>query len=165
MTTRAIFVGSFDPITYGHLDIINRSLCLFDQVIVGLGVNSSKKTFFSLEERVSLTEQVIREELPNLSDNVHVITYDGLTVTLAKQFGSCCLVRGVRTPSDYEYEYNIAIINSKIAPGLETILLMADPNKSAISSSAVKELARFNCDVSKFVPSAVTSAISKKLKG
>ena len=114
MTIRAIFAGSFDPITYGHLDIINRSLGLFDQVIVALGVNMAKKTLFSVEERVALTEKVIAEELPSLSDHVHVVTYDGLTVTLAKQFGSCCLVRGVRTPTDYEYEYNIALINSKI---------------------------------------------------
>jgi pantetheine-phosphate adenylyltransferase len=163
MTTRALFTGSFDPITYGHLDIINRSLNLFNEVIVGVGINNSKKSLFSVEERVALCQEAIKEEFPNLYDHVHVVQYNVLTVELAKQFGSCCLVRGVRSSSDFEYEQNIATINKSIAPGLETVLLIANPNTTQISSSAVRELVSFKYDVSKFVPPVVVRALKNKV--
>ena len=164
MTNRAIIVGSFDPIHFGHLNIINRSLNLFDEVIVALGINTSKKTLFSLEERVFLAKEAVNEALFPLQDCVHVVTYDTLTVDLAKQFGNCCLVRGVRTASDYEYEMNVGAINNKIAPSLETILLLADPQLSIVSSSTVKELSKFKYDVSKFVPKNIALALKEKFK-
>jgi pantetheine-phosphate adenylyltransferase len=162
MTVRGIFTGSFDPITYGHLDIITRSLDLFKEVIVSIGINLHKKNLFSIDDRVALCQEVIKEELGNLADCVHVVSYEGLTVNLAKQFGSCSLVRGIRNSGDFEYEQNIASINKTIAPGLETVLLMANPNMTQISSSAVRELMHYSCDVSRFVPPAVIRAFKKK---
>lgn len=164
MMQRAIYAGTFDPIHYGHLNIINRSLDLFNEIIIALGTNTAKNTLFTLEERVNLVQETINEEFQALSDHIHVLTYSDLTVKFAKSFGNCCLVRAVRNTLDFEYESNVAEINKALAPGLETVLLLADSSFTHVSSSMVREVAGFGHDVSKFVPKSVLHALNSKLQ-
>lgn len=156
---KAIYPGSFDPLTYGHLDIIKRMNKMFDEVIVAVLINEGKNHFFSLEER----KEMILEEINNLNlDKVTVMTFDGLTVNFAKEVGSKIIVRGLRTVTDYEYETTIAQFNSSLYPGLETVFLLSDPRYSYISSSGVREVAHFKGDVSPYVSENVERAIKKK---
>ncbi|RZK50227.1 MAG: pantetheine-phosphate adenylyltransferase [Pedobacter sp.] len=143
----ALFPGSFDPITIAHVDIIKRSLPLFDQIIIGIGLNSAKQHFLSPQQRMEMVAQVFADEI-----KVKVNTYEGLTVEYCKQIGANFMVRGIRTASDFEYERAIAQINQTMMPEVETILLLSRPEYSAISSTIVRDILRNKGNVSPFVP-------------
>lgn len=157
----AVYAGSFDPWTKGHENILNRSLLFCDQVIIAIGVNPAKKTLFTLEER----EELIKNEMSGVRDDYYVsINYfEGLLVDFAKQVGANILIRGVRNSADFEFENQLAQINKSLAPFIETILLPTDSSCNLISSSAVKELARFKAPIYNMVSKQVAEQVYKKL--
>jgi len=146
---RAIFPGSFDPLTLGHHDIISRGAKLFDEVIVAIGINSNKKYMFSLEERVSFIEKAFS----GLA-NIKVVTYSGLTVDFSKEINAQFILRGLRNPADFEFEKAIAHTN-KVLTGIDTIFLLTDASTSFISSSIVRDVIRNNGDYTALVPDTV----------
>ncbi|MGY3749153.1 pantetheine-phosphate adenylyltransferase [Vagococcus acidifermentans] len=155
---KALFPGSFDPFTNGHLNTVTRASQLFDEVVVGISTNTSKQSLFTPEEKIRLTEEAVA----HLS-NVSVVSHpEGLTVDMAHTIGASFLIRGIRNSMDYEYEKNIAFMNRKMAEDIETILLLADDEYSSISSTMIKEIAKFQGDVSLFVPEGVAQALAEK---
>ncbi len=156
----AVYPGSFDPITNGHLDVIERARRLFDQVIVAIATNESKQPLFTLQER---TEMVLRTIRP--WKNVCVDDFDGLLVEYVKKRGACAVVRGLRAVSDFEFEFQMALMNRKLNPGVETIFLMPKEEYTYLSSRIIKEIARLGGNVGQFVPSWVASALVRKLRG
>ncbi len=146
---RAIFPGSFDPITLGHYDIIERGLTLFDEIVLAIGVNADKKYMFSLEERKGFLESTFKNE-----NKIKVVTYKGLTVDYAKDIGANFILRGLRNPADFEFEKAIAHTNRKLAE-IETVFLLTSSGKSYISSSIVRDVIRNNGDYTGLVPNAV----------
>lgn len=146
---RAIFPGSFDPITLGHYDIIKRGVTLFDEVIVAIGINADKKYMFSLEERKKFIEATFADE-----PKIKVVTYKGLTVDFCKEIGVKFILRGLRNPADFEFEKSIAHTNRDLAP-IETVFLLTSANTSYIASSIVRDVIRNNGDYTKLVPKAV----------
>lgn len=155
----AIVPGSFDPITYGHIDIIKRSAQLFDEVIVAILVNPDKKYLFTLEER----EQMINESIKDFN-NVKVDSFSGLLVNYAKKVNSTVIVRGLRAVSDFEYEMQLTFMNKALDDNIETFYMMANKQYSFISSSIVKGVSGFGADLSKFVPKHVEERLEKKVK-
>lgn len=155
----AIYPGSFDPPTLGHLDIIGRAAHLFDELIVAIAVNSAKQPLFSVEERLLL----LRECCAKLSPTVRVLSFEGtLLVGFAEQVGAQVIVRGLRAMSDFEYEYQMASINRQLNPEIETCILLTSSEFAFLSSSIVKEVARLQGDVSQLVPPNVLSALKEK---
>ena len=146
----AIYPGSFDPITSGHLDIIQRCAAIFDQLIVCVMVNSAKHPMFTLEERVELLQRVTKD-LPNVT----VDHSDQLLANYAKEKGKCVIVKGLRAGSDFENEFQMALINRKINPDLDTMFLTSDHQFMYLSSSVVKELGRYDVELSDFLPEAI----------
>ena len=146
---RAIFPGSFDPITLGHYDIIMRGITLFDEIIVAIGSNSSKKSMFSLEERKAFIKEAFKNE-----PKVSVTTYKGLTVDFCKEIDVKFILRGLRNPSDFEFEKAIAQTNRKLAP-IETVFLLTSSQTSYIASSIVRDIIANNGDYTKLVPDSV----------
>jgi pantetheine-phosphate adenylyltransferase len=159
MQTTAIYPGTFDPITNGHLDLIARASRLYHKVIVAVAVNRGKAPLFSLEERVGLAKAVI-SEFPN----VEVIGFDNLLVECAKQQGANVILRGLRAVSDFEYEFQLAGMNRRLAPELETVFLTPAEQYEFISSSMIREIAQLNGDVSCFVPDLVHQSLINKFK-
>lgn len=160
--TTGIYAGTFDPITNGHLDIIKRSLNFCDIVIVAIGINSSKKTLFSSEERYDLIFDIVPElESPNKT--VLVTSFDGLLVEFARDEKVNVLIRGIRSVSDFEYEINLANVNKVLAPEIETVFLPTAPELAVVSSSMVKEIAKFGGNIDSFVSPSVAKAIKEKL--
>ena len=153
----AVYPGSFDPITNGHLDIITRSSKLFDKVIVGVLKNKNKQPKFTAEERVMLIEKVT-EDL----DNVEVLSFDGLLVDLAKQHDARVIIKGLRTVNDFEYEFQMALLNKTLAGECETMFMMTNSKYSYISSSMVNELASYKGDLTGLVPSEIIDFIKKR---
>ena len=143
----AVYPGSFDPITNGHLDVLERASRMFDSVVIAVLKNPAKKSFLSVEDRVSL----IKEAIKNMG-NVSVDSFDGLTVEYAKKIGAKFLIRGLRTISDFEYEVQLCQTNQVIAPEIDTVFLPTRPEHNYISSSIVRELANHKTDTTKFVP-------------
>lgn len=156
---KAIYPGSFDPVTAGHLDIIKRGALLADELIVAVLINEQKKPFFSLEERVA-----ILEDLLSSVENVKVTYYKGLLADFVKEQNVNAIIRGLRSSADFEYEFITAQANRALSDDIETIFLLADSNYSYISSSMVKEVASFGGDISKFVPALVERRIVEKLE-
>lgn len=158
-----LYAGTFDPLTNGHIDIIKRSLSFCDHLIVGVGVNSSKKTIFSTEERITIIQNIpcINYEL---SKYIKVYSFNGLLVDYAKSINANILIRGIRSVSDFEYEINLANINKVLAPEIETVFLPTSPELAVVSSSMVKEIAKYGGDISKFVTTNVASAIKQKME-
>jgi len=150
MSRIALFPGSFDPITLGHVDIIERAVPLFDEIKIAVGTNSAKNYLFSLEQRVQWIEQTFAHE-PKIS----VITYEGLTVDFAKEVGVQFLLRGLRNPADFEFEKAIAQANREMVPDLETVFLLTSARYAYISSSIVREVYNHGVDFRKFVPATV----------
>ncbi len=146
---RALFPGSFDPITLGHYDIIKRGVTLFDEIIVAIGVNADKKYMFTLEERMAFIEKTFENE-----SKVKVITYKGLTVDYCKDIGVEFILRGLRNPADFEFEKAIAHTNRDLAP-IETVFLLTSADTSYIASNIVRDVIRNNGDYTKLVPNSV----------
>lgn len=143
---RAIFPGTFDPFTIGHYSVVRRALTFMDEIIIGIGINENKRTWFSTEKRIEMISELYRNE-----PRVRVEAYNDLTIDLAKRMEANFIVRGIRTVKDFEYEETIADINRQLA-GIETILLFTEPELTSVSSSVVRELLSFGKDVSRFLP-------------
>ncbi len=150
MKNIAIFPGSFDPITVGHVSIIQRALPLFEKIIIAIGMNAEKKTMFPVEQRAEWIRQVFKEE-----PKVVVETYSGLTVDFCKQQKAGFILRGLRTAADFEFERGIGQINRKLGPGIETLFLLTEACHTPISSSIVRDVIRHGGDVSSMVPEVV----------
>ncbi|MDR0411370.1 MAG: pantetheine-phosphate adenylyltransferase [Treponema sp.] len=155
---KAVFAGSFDPPTLGHIDIIKRAAALFDELLVVAAENNRKKSLFSLEERVEMLER-----LTELLKNTHVFGWDSLMTDFMKAQNALILVRGMRIQADFAYEAEIATVYKSIDPRIEIVFLLSDPKFLTVHSSTVKELAAFHVDVSSMVPPLVVEALSKKL--
>jgi pantetheine-phosphate adenylyltransferase len=151
----AVYPGSFDPITKGHEDLIHRSLEFVDNLVVAVAVNVAKQPLFALEERVALIKQAV-------SDKVEVQAFDGLLADFAKKIGASVIVRGLRAVSDFEYEFQMALMNRNLAPGVETVFLVPAFDLTYLSSSLVREVARFGGDVSQLVHPKVQQALKRK---
>ncbi|HEX4638274.1 MAG TPA: pantetheine-phosphate adenylyltransferase [Chthoniobacterales bacterium] len=156
---RAIYPGSFDPITNGHIDVVERARKLFDEVIVAVAQNDEKQALFSLEERLDLLGQTVGK-----IDNVRVANFEGLLIEFAVREQACAVIRGLRAVSDFEFEFQMALMNRKLKDSVETIFLMPKEEYTYLSSRLVKEIARLGGDVTKFVPAMVVAALGKKFK-
>lgn len=156
---RAIYPGSFDPVTYGHLDVIKRSSKLVDELIVGVLNNKAKTPLFSVEERVKMLGEVTKD-MPN----VKIIPFEGLLVDFARKTGARMVIRGLRAITDFEYELQMSQTNHKMEPDVETVFLTTSLEYSYLSSTTVKEVAAFGGDISQFVPPIVLENIEKKRK-
>jgi pantetheine-phosphate adenylyltransferase len=152
----AVYPGSFDPITKGHEDLIRRSLEFVDQLIVAVAVNVAKQPLFSLEERVALIEQAVPDK------RVAVQSFEGLLAEFAKKVGASVIIRGLRAVSDFEYEFQMALMNRNLAPRIETVFLVPAFDLTFVSSSLVREVARFGGDVSPLVDPGVQKALKRK---
>ena len=155
----AIYPGSFDPPTYGHLDVIRRASSIFDKVIVSVLRNSAKTPLFSAEDRVNM----LSEETSDLP-NVEVMAFEGLTIEFARKCGACAIVRGLRAVTDFESELQLAQVNKVMAPEIETVLLTTALEYAFLSSTVVKEFASYGSDISKFVPPSIEKRIIKRLQ-
>lgn len=143
---KVIFPGTFDPFTIGHYSVVKRALTFMDEVIIGIGVNEKKKTYFPIEKRVEMIRRLFADE-----PRIQVAAYDGLTVDFAREQGAGFIIRGIRTVHDFEYEETIADVNRKLA-GVETILLFTEPELTSVSSTIVRELLHYQKDVTPFLP-------------
>ena len=155
---RAVYPGSFDPVTYGHLDIIRRSRSLADELIVGVVNNKAKTPLFSVEERVKMLEEMTKN-MPG----VKVVPFEGLLIDFAKEMSAGIVVRGLRAVTDFEYELQMAQTNNKLSPELETVFLTTSLEYSYLSSTIVKEVAAFGGDISQFVPEMIERRIQEKI--
>ncbi|NIT55483.1 MAG: pantetheine-phosphate adenylyltransferase [Aliifodinibius sp.] len=162
METLALYPGSFDPITYGHLDILERATELFDEVIITIAVNNKKETVFSGDEREALIEECLADK--SWADRVEIQQFTGLLVDFAKERDAQTLVRGVRQVSDFEYEFRMALTNRRLAPEVDTVFLMPNEQLTFISASLVREIAYWDGDLSSFVPDHVAEALHEKFK-
>lgn len=162
METLALYPGSFDPITYGHLDILERATELFDEVIITIAVNNKKDTVFSGDEREALITECL--EGKEWAGQVEIQQFTGLLVDFAKERNAQTLVRGVRQVSDFEYEFRMALTNRRLAPDVDTVFLMPNEQLTFISASLVREIAYWGGDLSSFVPQHVAEALHEKFK-
>ena len=156
---RGIYPGSFDPVTFGHADVIARSSKKVDELIVGVLNNKAKSPLFSVEERVRMLEEITKD-MPN----VRIVPFEGLLVDFARKLKADLVIRGLRAITDFEYELQMAQTNQKLEPGLETVFLTTSLEYSYLSSSTVKEVAAFGGDISQFVPEPVADRITEKMK-
>ena len=156
----AIYPGSFDPVTNGHLDIIKRGSKVFDKLIVGVLVNIDKVGLFSIEERVELIKRVTSH-----LENVEVVSFNGLLVDLAKKNNARVILKGLRAVSDFEYEFQMALMNSQLDSEVETLFMTTSAANSFLSSSSVKQVAKFGGDIKGLVPDEIIDDVIKKIKG
>lgn len=155
----AIYPGTFDPVTYGHIDVIARASEIFDKVIVTVAVNSTKQPLLSMEERVALLKQVVKKYR-----NVEVGSFKGLLVSYARKRRATAIVRGLRAFSDFDYEFQMALTNRKLDESITTVFLMPHEKYTYLNSTIVREIARLGGDVSQFVPPIVRKAVQQKVK-
>lgn len=155
----AVYPGSFDPITNGHLDIITRGSKIYDKLIVAVLVNVDKKALFSIEERVNLIKKVTKD-----LGNVEVISFEGLLVDFARMKNSKVILKGLRTVADFEYEFQMALMNSKLDPNIETVFMMTSSAYSYVSSSSVKQVAKFGGSIEGLVPVELIKEIKNKFE-
>ncbi|GAB6012274.1 pantetheine-phosphate adenylyltransferase [Viscerimonas tarda] len=146
MKKKAVFPGTFDPFTVGHYSLVERSLQLVDEIVIAIGINETKKSYFPLEKRIEMIRNLYAQH-----PGVTVDTYAGLTVDFVKKTGACCLIRGIRTVNDFEYEKTIADMNRQLS-GIETLVLFTEPGFTHISSTVVRELLSYGHDISDFIP-------------
>ena len=154
----AIYPGSFDPVTHGHLDVLQRAAKLFDEVVIAVALNVQKSSLFTTEERIAMLQEAARP-LPN----VRVASFSGLLMEYARELGATVVVRGLRAVSDFEFEFQMALMNRKLEPGVETIFLMPKEELTYLSSRIVKEIARLGGNVGAFVPPFVAEALRAKV--
>lgn len=162
MARTIFYPGSFDPVTFGHLDLIERAAAMFDRIVVGVGVHHGKKPLFGDEERIAM----LREEFARLgveAAQVDVVTFDGLAVDAAKACGAVAILRGLRDASDFDYEMQMAGMNGAMAPGLETIFLPAAAGNRHIAATFVRQIAMMGGDITPFVPPTVARRLQDKL--
>lgn len=158
MIRKAIYPGTFDPVTYGHLDIVERAARLYDKVVIAVAHSSEKAPLFSVAERVTMLKDAV-----GCYDNVVVEDFDGLVVNYAVKESSKVVIRGIRMISDFEYEFQMALTNRKLNSDIETVFMMPKESYSYLSSKLIKEVARLGADVSKFVPENVKKKLKEKL--
>jgi pantetheine-phosphate adenylyltransferase len=156
----AVYPGTFDPITNGHLDILERALRLFHRVIVTLAVNQRKQPLFTADERIGF----IRDAMPHAKDRLQFESFDGLLVEFCRAHGATVIVRGLRALADFEYEFQFAHMNRRLAPGVDTVFFMTDERNHYVSSSLVKEVASLGGDVTGLVPAPVVAALAAKFE-
>ena len=157
----AVYPGTFDPITLGHIDIVRRGAHLVDQLVVGVTTNPSKEPMFSVEERL----EMVRREVADLAANISVVEFGSLLMDFAEQQGATAILRGLRAVADFEYEFQMAGMNQKLNDEIETVFLMADVSLQPIASKLVKEIARFGGAIDKFVTPAVAADVRRHLNG
>ena len=161
MKTRvALYPGTFDPITNGHLDIIGRAVKLYDKLVLGVALNSAKGPLFSFDERVEMASELANSVAGDTK--VEVLPFDGLLMHFAEQVGASSIIRGLRAVSDFEYEFQMVGMNQRLNPDIETVFLMADPRHQAIASRLVKEIAKLGGEVEPFVPPMVKERLMEK---
>ena len=160
MKSTAIYPGTFDPITYGHIDVIKKSLKIFDKIVVAAAENINKDYLFSIEERVQIIEDSLFKDLKLKRNKIKVVSFNTLTIKLCNQYNASVIIRGLRAVSDFEYEFQLAGMNKKLNDKIETIFLMSDVENQIISSKFVKEIAKLDGKIDKFL----TKSIVKKLK-
>ena len=157
----AVYPGTFDPITYGHIDVIKKSLKIFDRLIVATSDNSDKDYFFSIEERIDIINCSLFKDL-KLSKKIKVISFNNLTIELCKKYKASAIIRGLRAVSDFEYEFQLAGMNKKLNPNIETMFLMSDIENQIISSKFVKEIANLGGDINRFVTKYTVKMLKNK---
>ena len=162
MKNTAIYPGTFDPITYGHIDVIKKGINLFEKLIVAVSDIGIKNHLFSTDERIALVKNSLYKDMKISSKQVQVIKFSSLTTTLCKKYNSNIILRGLRAVSDFEYEFQLAGMNRKLNEKIETIFLMSDVDNQVISSRLVKEIALLNGDLKKFITKSVINEINKK---
>nr|VFK60612.1 MAG: Phosphopantetheine adenylyltransferase [Candidatus Kentron sp. TUN]VFK64694.1 MAG: Phosphopantetheine adenylyltransferase [Candidatus Kentron sp. TUN]VFK69914.1 MAG: Phosphopantetheine adenylyltransferase [Candidatus Kentron sp. TUN] len=160
MKVKAVYPGTFDPITNGHVDIVSRGAVFFDEVIVAIAINATKSPTFSVEERIRLA-QLVLEPIPN----ARVCGFDGLLIDFAKRQGASVMLRGLRTTSDFEYEFQLANMNRKLDPDLESVFMTSRENFTCISSSLIRDIASLGGNIGQFVHPAVKAALEDTLGG
>lgn len=159
MKKKAIYAGTFDPLTLGHYDLIERSSNIFETLLLAVAESTVKDTMFGLAERMEMASEIFKD-----FDNVEVVSFNGLLINFAREQKVSILIRGLRAYSDFEYEFQMALTNRKLAPEIETLFMMPKEIYSYISSSTVREVARLGGDIEGFVPDCVIQHIAKKLK-
>ncbi len=160
----AIYPGTFDPITFGHIDVIKKSLNLFDRVVVATTDNINKNYFFSIDERISIIKNSLFKDLKLNKKKIKVISFDTLTINLCKKYKAKVIIRGLRAVSDFEYEYQLAGMNKKLNNKIETIFLMSNVENQIISSNFVKEIAKLNGKLDQFLTKSTTKILKKKFE-
>ena len=159
----AIYPGTFDPITYGHIDVIKKALKLFDKIIVAVSHGSNKKYLFTPDERIEITKKALFSDLKLNKKKIDIISFQSLTTDLCKKYKSNIILRGLRAVSDFEYEFQLAGMNRKLNNNIETIFLMSDVENQIISSKFVKEIAKLNGNISQFVTKSVIKSVKEKI--
>ena len=163
MKKNAIYPGTFDPITYGHIDVIKKALKIVDQVIVAISDGNNKNYLFSTDERIEIVKRALFSDLKLKQNKIKVISFNVLTTTLCKKNKSSIILRGLRAVSDFEYEFQLAGMNRKLNKNIETIFLMSDVENQIISSKFVKEIAELNGNIKKFTTKSTVKALKNKL--
>ena len=163
MINNAVYPGTFDPITYGHIDVIRKGLKVVDQIIVAISNGNNKNYLFNIEERISIVKTALFKDLKLNKKKIIVVSFNSLTTTLCKKYKSNIILRGLRAVSDFEYEFQLAEMNRKLNNKIETIFLMSDVENQIISSKFVKEIIELNGDVKKFITKSTIKSLKNKL--
>jgi pantetheine-phosphate adenylyltransferase len=159
----AIYPGTFDPITYGHIDVIKKSLKIFDRLVVATTDSINKNYFFAIEERLSIIKDSLFKDLKLNKKKIEVISFDSLTINLCKKYNASVIIRGLRAVSDFEYEFQLAGMNKKLNSNIETMFLMSDVENQIISSKFVKEISKLNGNINNFVTKSTVKMLKKRL--
>ena len=162
MSKIAIYTGTFDPITYGHIDVIKKSLKIFDKLIIGTTENTDKNYFFSIDERIDIINNSLFKDLKFDKKRIKVISFDNLTIDLCRKYNATAIIRGLRAVSDFEYEFQLAGMNKKLNNKIETMFLMSDVENQIISSKFVKEIASLGGNIDRFVSKYVVKMLKNK---
>tara|TARA_B100000575_G_C22705847_1_gene426166 strand:- start:73 stop:567 length:495 start_codon:yes stop_codon:yes gene_type:complete len=162
MTKIAIYPGTFDPITFGHIDVIKKSLKLFDKIVVGVSEESNKNYLFNTNERIDIVNKALFKDLKLSKKKINVVSFNSLTTDLCKKFSSNIILRGLRAVSDFEYEFQLAGMNRKLNQNIETIFLMSDVENQIISSRFVKEIVKLKGDIRKFTTKSTIKSLKEK---
>ena len=158
----AIYPGTFDPITLGHIDVIKKSLKIFDRIVIATTDNINKDYFFSIDERISIIKDSLFKDLRLIKNRIKVVPFDTLTINLCKKYQASVIIRGLRAVSDFEYEFQLAGMNKKLNSTIETMFLMSDVENQIISSNFVKEIAKLNGNIDKFVTKSTVKMLKNR---